>query len=92
MTLNSIVLVTGASGGIGRALVARLKTRGLQVAAVGRDLSRLKEVAADLHIEADTTTPQGATSAVDMCKSQWGLSPSFLAHAVGSTLVASLHR
>ncbi len=92
MTLNSIVLVTGATGGIGRALVARLKARDRLVAAVGRDLSRLKEVAADLHIEADTTTPQGAASAIDMCKTQWGLPPSFLAHAVGNTLVASLHR
>lgn len=92
MTLNPIALVTGATGGIGRDLVDRLKARGLKVAAVGRDMARLKEVAADLHIEADTTTPQGAASAVDICKAQWGLPPSFLAHAVGSTLVASLHR
>jgi NAD(P)-dependent dehydrogenase (short-subunit alcohol dehydrogenase family) len=29
MTLNHIALVTGARGGIGRALVARLRARGL---------------------------------------------------------------
>ncbi len=92
MTLNPIAIVTGASGGIGRVLVERLRARGIKVAAVGRDLSRLKEVAADLHIEADTTTPQGASHAVDICTSQWGLAPSLMAHVVGSTLVAPLHR
>lgn len=92
MNLNQIAIVTGASGGIGHALVDRLKARGLKVAAVGRDMTRLKEVSADLHIEADTTTPQGAKSAIDICTTHWGMPPSFLAHAIGSTLVASLHR
>ncbi len=61
MTLNHIAIVTGARGGIGRALVARLRARGLLVAAVGRDLATLAEVPADAHIQADVTTPEGAT-------------------------------
>ena len=92
LSLNDIALVTGARGGIGRALVARLRARGLRVAAVGRHLSMLTDIAADLHIEADTTTPEGACAAFESCRLQLGAVPSWLAHAVGSTLVAPLHR
>lgn len=92
MNLNHIALVTGARGGIGRALVARLHARGLQVAAVGRDLATLAEVPADAHIQADVTTPEGAAAAVAACRDQLGAAPSWLAHAVGSTLISPLHR
>ena len=92
MTTNDIALVTGARGGIGRALVARLRSRGLRVAVVGRDSLTLSEVAADAHIAADTTTPEGAAAAFEACREQLGAAPSWLAHAVGSTLIAPLHR
>jgi NAD(P)-dependent dehydrogenase (short-subunit alcohol dehydrogenase family) len=92
MNLNHIALVTGARGGIGRALVSRLRARGLQVAAVGRDLATLAEVSADAHIQADVTTPEGAAAALAACREQLGAAPSWLAHAVGSTLIAPLHR
>jgi NAD(P)-dependent dehydrogenase (short-subunit alcohol dehydrogenase family) len=92
MTTNDIALVTGARGGIGRALVARLRSRGLRVAVVGRDSTTLSEVPADAHIAADTTTPEGAAAAFEACREQLGAAPSWLAHAVGSTLIAPLHR
>ncbi len=92
MSLNDIALVTGARGGIGRALVGRLRARGLRVAVVGRDLATLQEVAADAHVAADTTTPEGAAAAFEACRAQLGAAPSWLAHAVGSTLIAPLHR
>lgn len=96
MELNDIALVTGARGGIGRALVARLQARGLHVAAVGRDAAQLAEGLAGLPvaalIAADTTTPEGAAAAFEACRSQLGAAPSWLAHAVGSTLIAPLHR
>ncbi|MEY3871860.1 MAG: 3-oxoacyl-[acyl-carrier-protein] reductase FabG [Pseudomonadota bacterium] len=92
MTTNDIALVTGARGGIGRALVARLRSRGLRVAVVGRDSLTLNEVPADAHIAADTTTPEGAAAAFEACREQLGAAPSWLAHAVGSTLIAPLHR
>ena len=92
MNTNDIALVTGARGGIGRALVARLRSRGLRVAAVGRDMATLIDVPADAHIAADTTTPDGASAAFDGCREQLGGAPSWLAHAVGSTLIAPLHR
>jgi NAD(P)-dependent dehydrogenase (short-subunit alcohol dehydrogenase family) len=92
MTTNDIALVTGARGGIGRALVARLRSRGLRVAAVGRNMATLSDVPADAHIAADTTTPEGAAAAFAACREQLGAAPSWLAHAVGSTLIAPLHR
>lgn len=92
MSLNDIALVSGARGGIGRALVARLRARGMRVAAVGRDAAALADLPAEAHIAADTTTPEGAAAAFAACKDQLGAAPSFLAHAVGSTLIAPLHR
>lgn len=87
-----IALVTGARGGIGRELVARLRTSGHRVAAVGRDASLLADVPAEAHIEADTTTPEGAVAAMAACREQLGSAPALLAHCVGSTLIAPLHR
>lgn len=91
-SFNSLALVSGARGGIGRALVAQLRAQGVQVAAVGRDAARLAEVPADAHIVADVTTPEGASEAVARCQALLGAVPSRLAHAVGSTLIAPLHR
>ena len=87
-----IALVTGARGGIGREVVARLRACGLRVAAVGRDAASLADVPADIHIAADTTTPEGAAAAVAGCVAQLGAPPALLAHCVGSTLIAPLHR
>ena len=87
-----IALVTGARGGIGREVVARLRASGHRVAAVGRDAQTLAGVEADAHVVADTTTPEGASAAVAACHAQLGGAPSLLAHCVGSTLIAPLHR
>lgn len=89
---STLALVTGARGGIGRELVARLRRDGHRVAAVGRDAASLSSVPADAHVVADTTTPEGAAAAVQGCVQQLGGSPALLAHAVGSTLIAPLHR
>ncbi len=90
--MTSIALITGASGGIGRALARRLTSQGHRVAAVGRDAGRLADVAATLRVAADTTTPEGATTAVAACQEAFGAPPTWLAHCVGSTLIAPLHR
>ncbi|HET8871309.1 MAG TPA: SDR family oxidoreductase [Aquabacterium sp.] len=89
---SGIALVTGASGGVGRALVSRLKARGMTVAVVGRDADRLAAVAADAHIVADATTPDGARAALATCVAELGATPQYLAHCIGSTLIAPLHR
>ncbi len=90
--MNRIALVTGASGGIGRALVARLRAQDCSVAVVGRNSERLSGLDADVCIEADTTSPEGATHALEACAHSLGRAPSLLAHCVGSTLIAALHR
>jgi NAD(P)-dependent dehydrogenase (short-subunit alcohol dehydrogenase family) len=90
--MTTIALITGASGGIGHALAHLLQTRGCRVAAVGRDADRLADVEATLRIVADTTTPEGATLAITTCQDALGAAPTLLAHCVGSTLIAPLHR
>lgn len=87
-----VALVTGARGGIGREVVAQLRAAGHRVAAVGRDAQTLADVAADVHIAADTTTPEGAAGVIAACKEQLGAPPALLAHCVGTTLIAPLHR
>ncbi|MEQ1684822.1 MAG: SDR family oxidoreductase [Burkholderiaceae bacterium] len=89
---NHVALVTGARGGIGAEVVARLRGTGHRVAAVGRDASALAAVPADAHLAFDTTTPEGAAAAIDACRSELGAAPTLLAHCVGSTLIAPLHR
>ncbi|MBB3193155.1 SDR family NAD(P)-dependent oxidoreductase [Roseateles terrae] len=90
--MTSIALITGASGGIGRALVNHLRAQGFQIAAVSRDLGRLADIDAHLRIAADVTTPEGAAAAVETCLGGLGAAPSLLAHCVGNTLIAPLHR
>ena len=90
--MTSIALITGASGGIGRALASHLHAQGFHVAAVGRDTARLADVQASVRIAADTTTPEGAALAVSACQEALGAAPTLLAHCVGSTLIAPLHR
>ena len=90
--MTATVLITGASGGIGRALARQLHSEGRRVAAVGRDVDRLADVDAAVRIAADTTTPDGAALAITACQETLGAAPTMLAHCVGSTLIAPLHR
>ena len=89
---NKVAIVTGARGGIGAEVVARLRAAGHRVAAVGRDAGTLTEVAADAHLAFDTTSAEGAAGAIAACQEQLGAPPAWLAHCVGSTLIAPLHR
>jgi len=88
---EATVLITGARGGIGRALARRLSASGWRIAAVGRDASLLEDLPA-LRITADTTSADGAAQAIEACIQAWGSPPTHLAHCVGSTLIAPLHR
>ena len=90
--MTTIALITGASGGIGRALARQMHAQGCRVTAVGRDAERLADVDATLRLAADTTTPEGAAMAVAACQEAFGAPPTLLAHCVGSTLIAPLLR
>ena len=90
--MNPTALITGASGGIGRSLAQQLHAQGWRVVAVGRDADRLAGVDASLRIAADTATPEGAALAIAATQQALGEAPSLLAHCVGSTLIAPLHR
>lgn len=90
--MSAVALVTGARGGIGRELVRLLRAAGHRVVAVGRDGATLQVVVADGHVAADVTTPEGAAHAVAEATRLMWAPPALLAHCVGSTLIAPLHR
>ncbi len=92
MTSNFTAIVTGASGGIGKALCKRLTSSGYRVAAISRDRAKLEGVPAELTIEDDYTPPEGADHAFNLATEQFGESPKLLAHCVDNTLLTPLHR
>jgi len=58
------VMVTGATGGIGQAVVAALVAAGHQVSAVGRDPDRLQPVPGIRAVTADLAQPQRLAQAI----------------------------
>ena len=88
-----IVLITGARGGIGRALVAELVARGgLRIVGVSRQAGELSDLPLALAVQADCTTSDGAAEVFAQCQQVFGAAPNLLAHCVGSTLIAPIHR
>jgi NAD(P)-dependent dehydrogenase (short-subunit alcohol dehydrogenase family) len=86
----ALVLITGASGGIGRALAEKLLQDGHQVARVTRDASRLQEVSDA--IVADCSTEAGAELALSQTLERFGRAPESIVHAAGNTLIAPVSR
>ena len=98
MSQNTLV-VTGATGGVGRALLQAIEPNAYRVALVSRDRNRLDAVMAHLPdglevfaIEADVSQPEGAQAAFAEATEQLGEAPTHLAHCAGTTLLAPLHR
>ena len=92
MNAFPLALVTGGRTGIGQALTQQLLDAGHQVAVVTRDPGSLPELDSIFAIEADATTPDGVSHAFAVCRERFGAPPQLLAHCVGSTLIAPLHR
>lgn len=61
---HASVLVTGASRGLGRALVQQLEAAGHRVIATARDPDRLVELSVDQHLRLDVTDPDSITRAI----------------------------
>ncbi len=91
MNPSNVVVVTGASGGLGRAAVAALQADGWRVCRVTRDRHALPPAGDTLDVEADVSRPGGAQAALEACAGGLGI-PTGLAHCAGSTLLAPLHR
>lgn len=83
MAQRNVAIVTGAGGGIGRAVSQLLATAGYQLALVGRTESRLEETSRSLAervasppgtliIPADISDAEQAASVVTMTLEQWG--------------------
>jgi NAD(P)-dependent dehydrogenase (short-subunit alcohol dehydrogenase family) len=87
-------MITGASGGLGRALAKILSSQGKNLALVTRDAGKLSDATSGeaLVIEADVSTSEGAASAVAACRERFGAPPSALAHCAGSVVLRALHQ
>jgi NAD(P)-dependent dehydrogenase (short-subunit alcohol dehydrogenase family) len=88
-----VALITGAGGGLGRAVSARLAEAGWRLALVSRSATRLEDVGPidTLRIQADVSTPGGARDAVAQCTKALE-APSALVNCAGGTLIMPLHR
>ncbi|MGL6137321.1 MAG: SDR family oxidoreductase, partial [Planktothrix sp.] len=62
----NIILVVGATGGVGKRVVKRLQQRGITVRCLVRDIKRARTLLGNTVelIEADLTIPQTLTSAI----------------------------
>jgi NAD(P)-dependent dehydrogenase (short-subunit alcohol dehydrogenase family) len=92
---DPIVLITGASGGLGKTLSKRMERDGCRLALAGRDPDRLRAAFPGTHhplLVGNVSTAEGAEDILVQCTERFGRPPDALAHCVGSVFVAQLHR
>lgn len=68
---GKVAVVTGAGGGIGRAVVAALSKQGARVVATDRDLAAMAGVDADCR-ELDVTRPAAIRALADAVAAEYG--------------------
>jgi NAD(P)-dependent dehydrogenase (short-subunit alcohol dehydrogenase family) len=93
--MSRTALITGAAGGLGSALAHRLADEGWNLALVSRQAARLEDLVSlpgGFAIEADVSTPDGASRAFEAATDHFGQVPDALANCAGSTLISPLHR
>jgi NAD(P)-dependent dehydrogenase (short-subunit alcohol dehydrogenase family) len=91
--MNRIALITGAAGGLGRAMASRLEAGGWQLIVVSRRAENLKSAFGDRHLQvvADCATAEGARQIIATAREQERL-PVALAHCVGNIRLGAMHR
>mgnify|MGYP000855281850 FL=1 len=91
--MEKVALITGASGGLGQALAARLDAAGWKLVLAGRDGERLGAAYDSRHLQivGDCSTAAGARNILDAARAQHML-PVALAHCVGNIRLGALHR
>ena len=91
--MNPIVMITGASGGLGRVCATRMAENDWQVVSVTRDAAAFNASgdAVGEIIEADISTPEGANLAITECRERFDAIPSGLINCAGSILITPLH-
>ena len=65
---NKVVALTGATGGLGKALAQRLSEKGCQLVLIGRQADQLRAVAADLEGQPQTVCVNDLSSSADIHK------------------------
>lgn len=91
--MEKIALITGASGGLGQAVVERLGREGWSLVLAGRSFRRLAEVYSQDHlqIEADCSTRSGAQHLLQETISRLAV-PTALIHCAGNIRLGAMHR
>jgi NAD(P)-dependent dehydrogenase (short-subunit alcohol dehydrogenase family) len=91
--MNKTAIVTGAAGGVGRAVAARLAAQGWQLIVTSRDAGHLTAAFGEQHLQvaADCSTVAGARQIMQAASDQ-GLQPTALAHCVGNIRLGAMHR
>lgn len=91
--MNKIALVTGAAGGVGRAVAEQLAARGWQLIVTSRRAEHLRSAFGDQHLQvvADCSTVAGARQILQTASEQQML-PSAFAHCVGNIRLGAMHR
>ena len=93
MNSQKTALITGAAGGLGRALADKLAANGWQLVVVSRDGERLHQAYGERHLQivADCSTASGAKQIFSEAKAAQK-TPDALAHCVGNIRLGALHR
>jgi len=91
--MEKVALVTGAAGGVGRAVVGKLAAAGWKLVLSSRDGDRLAAAHGGSHLQvvADCSTVTGARHILEVARSR-DLLPTALAHCVGNIRLGALHR
>lgn len=90
--MSQTCLITGASGGVARALADSLHAQGWRLVLASRRVDALPEVDGQVRIKADVSTEAGAFEAMEAAEKAFGAPPDAVANCAGAVLVAPLAR